>query len=209
MSFNQDSGINKESMNLDPVELAVLKDRDFLPIKQLVCTKIETWLMDLSKELGPMVKAGAAYLPKEVCDSSPKISRGENYHSYAYRVLDYPRFFSGQDMFTFRTVVLWGHPIGFHLMLAGRPRVDYLPKLLEGLLSLPKGYYLSAQDQPWIWESTEEGLMPIHQATGASIAKALQERTFAKVSYFLPLDEHPILAKVGKMVWQELLKILV
>jgi hypothetical protein len=186
---------------LDPVELAVLKDRDFLPTKQRVSRKVEGWLTELGQRLQSEVQS-APQLPSLLQQSTPKLSRGENYHSYAYRVLDYPRWFEGEDMLTFRTLVLWGHPIGYHLMLAGGPRQRYLADLTAAIPRLPEGYTLSAQDHPWIWEAQADGLIPAQHISPQTCQQVLAERHFIKVSYFLDLDAHDQMIDTGLAVWR-------
>lgn len=187
---------------IDPVELAVLKDRDFMPIKQRVARKLEAQLTRLGHGLLATAQQADSALPEVVFEAQPKLARGENYHSYAYRLVDFPRVFAGEDMLAFRSIVLWGHAVGYHLMLAGRYRARYLAPLAEAIPELPAGYFLCAQDTPWRWEHDQDGLVPAQGLTAATSAELLQARAFAKVSYFLPLDQIDQLEATGLAVWQ-------
>jgi hypothetical protein len=187
---------------LDPVELAVLKDREFMPVKQRVTHKLDQWLTQLGRALQAEVAQVSTGLPPAVHASSPKLSRGENYHSYAYRLVDSPRVFGGEDMFVFRSLVLWGHAVGYHLMLAGRYREDYLSLLTQAIPELPAGYFLSAQDHPWRWEHETDGLIPAHHLSAETCGEILAQRSFVKISYFLPIEDSQELEATGLAIWR-------
>ncbi len=188
---------------LDPVELAVLKDREFMPVKLRVARKLEAKLNQLGQSLQAEVEAQGQHLPAVIRARPPKLSRGENYQSYAYRVMDYPRVFGKEDMLAFRSMVLWGHPVGYHLMLAGTYREQYRPLLAQAISQLPEGYLLSAQATPWQWEPSHD-LLPAQQLTAETVAEIISQRAFIKVSYFLPLTEIEALESTGLMVWRRL-----
>jgi hypothetical protein len=189
------------STPLDPVELAVLKDREFMPVKQRVTQKLEQQLTQLGHDLLAEVERNGQHLPSAIRAQSPKLSRGENYQSYAYRVMDYPRVFGKEDMLAFRSMVLWGHPVGYHLMLAGQYRAHYREAMVQAIPRLPEGYLLSAQRTPWRWEPDHE-LLPAHQLTAETVAEIIEARAFIKVSYFLPLTEIETLISTGLAVWR-------
>ena len=191
---------SSEFLHLTPAEAAALADRDFLPLKHRVSQKIDAALLDLRDRLLPLLAKG--HWPAPVRQTPPKLSRGENYHHYAYRVLDCPRVFAGADMLAFRSLVLWGHPIGYHLMLAGHYRDTYLPRLLARYQDLPEGAWLSVQETPWIWEADAPGLLPLATLEPDQLRAHLHSRDFIKVSYFLPLQAYEQLPSQGLAYWQ-------
>ena len=196
-------------ISFTPEDFAVLSDRDFMPHKQRVCHKVEQLLGQLQVKLEPLVKEAPAGLPVAAGRSTAKLSKGENYHSYAYRVLDYPRVFQGEDMFNFRSMMLWGHPFGFHLMLAGQYREALLPGLLACRQELSDRFLLSAQENPWIWEP-QPARQPVFGRLSEEEAQRLTaERAFFKLSVYLPLARWAELPAFGAQVWAELQPVLV
>lgn len=187
-------------LHLSAAEMAALQDRDFLPLKHRVSAKIDAALLHLRDLILPQLRASS--LPPVLRDTPPKLSRGENYRQYAYRVLDCPRHFAGGDMLAFRSMVLWGHPVGFHLMLAGRYRRQYLPALLAHYSALPPGAWLARQETPWVWEAGAAGLLPLDQLSPAEVAEALDHCDYVKISYFLPLSAYSQLPAQGLAYWQ-------
>jgi len=82
-------------------------------------------------------------------DLPPKVSKGENLEGYPFRVLDYPRIFSKNNVFAFRTLFWWGNLISFTLHLKGKYLInnfDQLKKLLSGY-ELP--LYISITGDEW------------------------------------------------------------
>lgn len=192
------------SMDLNSLttqELSILTNRALMPAKQNLLLKLEKYLAALSETLSPSVKK-AIFLPEEVVSSSPKISKGENYQSQPYRVLDYPRAFSGKDIFTFRTLILWGYEIGFHLILGGKYKEAYQKNIAEQIQKLPTTFLFSCQDTPWIWEQENEGLMGINTLNEQMIQQHISEKLFIKLSYYIDLESYETIVQEGHFAWE-------
>lgn len=171
-----------------------------MPVKARVCAKIEASLALLREDIRSYI-GHHQEIPAELRSSTGKISRGENYHSYSYRVLDYPALFSGEDLFTFRTVALWGMPFGFHLILSG----TWLDRwqMPEMLSKLPEGFLIATHASPWVWEP--EGCVPPDAETALRL---ISQYKYLKISYFLAVDQYDLLPETGLRIWkmwQELL----
>ncbi len=186
--------------SLDSEEMNLLEDLVVLPRKQQVCKKLEQALSELGSALQPY-PLPEGILPGPVL--APKLSRGENYHSYAYRVLDQPRFHRGEDLFLFRTVILWGHPIGFHLIVTGELKSKWESAFQAFLPQLPTGYFLSRQANPWLWEAHHPEQILLAKASDQLVKDVIEERAFIKVSYYLALDELDQLISKGRNIWTE------
>ncbi|MEM9985309.1 MAG: hypothetical protein AAF804_09455 [Bacteroidota bacterium] len=184
--------------SLDSEEMNLLEDLDVLPRKQRVCHKLEQALAELGRALQPHP------LPEGILPGpalAPKLSRGENYHRYAYRVLDQPRYHRGEDLFLFRTLILWGHPIGFHLIMTGALKTQWESALIEFLPQLSTGYFLSRQASPWIWEAHHPEQISLDQASEQVLKDVIAERAFIKVSYYLVLAQLDQLIPTGQRIW--------
>lgn len=185
---------------LSPEELTVLQDRSFLPLKHSACLKIEAQLALLRDEIG---KTFDPAVPEALRKSGGKISRGENYHTYAYRVLDCPSVFRKEDIFTFRTLVLWGHYIGFHLLLTGAFKEQYQEKLIAEYGRLQGDFWLSREDIPWQWLLNEAEQVPLAGLEADALREILAARKFLKVSVYLPLSRYAELPATGAALWQQ------
>ncbi|MEM7374445.1 MAG: hypothetical protein AAF587_37975 [Bacteroidota bacterium] len=190
------------SFPLTEKEFHLLQDASLLPAKFRIGEKINKWLAALHRELKTPI-SNAIHLSEEVCQSSGKISRGENYHNQAYRVLDYPRIFRRDAIFAFRTVVLWGHPIGFHLILSGIYKEKHQEHLLTNRHKLGENVCLAAHETPWIWEADAPGLHPCHAMSEEDWREHLDRFSFIKLSQFLPLTEYEHIASKGTTIWTQ------
>lgn len=191
----------EQQTHLSAEEITLLQDAGILPLKRRICDKMESWLSDLGTALETLVDNKNEGIFTEVWASSPRITRGDNYRGQAYRVLDYPRFIQGEDLFLFRTVLLWGHPIGVHLILAGKFKDICQGKWGGNLPRLFEGSFLSVQETPWIWESDAPGLVSMEDLTEEGCLQLLVERSFLKVSHFMPLEDYADLVSRVCGIW--------
>ena len=186
---------------LSEQEFELLSDPTLLPDKYRICEKIDQWLSELRIELESYLKLGSG-LPREILKNHGKISRGENYHFQAYRVLDYPRLFRQDAIFAFRTVVLWGHPIGFHIILSGTYKELFQDAIGKQRINLGSNWLLAAQESPWIWEANAPGLSVCKELSEEQWAAHVATYQFLKISSFLPLSSYRELVSTGLEYWQ-------
>jgi hypothetical protein len=59
-----------------------------------------------------------------------KISRGENYQLLPYIILDYPSYFSRNNIFAVRTMFWWGNFFSITLHLSGDHKINLLITIL-------------------------------------------------------------------------------
>ena len=192
------------SYQLSPEEFGVFSDQKFMPLKQQSWQKLESILSLLAEKEVSLIREYAGLIDEQLDRPMPKISRGENYHSYSYRVLDYPRILEKEHMFLFRTMLLWGHPIGFHLILSGRYQEAYAEKLLNAASELDKEIFYSAENSPWLWEHDSENMIKLGNNTKIRI----EERSFFKLSSFLPISDYHEIPVRGADILQTYLRIL-
>ncbi|MEZ4827331.1 MAG: hypothetical protein R3C61_13790 [Bacteroidia bacterium] len=193
----------EDENQLTPQELEIFRDLDFMPLKARVWKKMESILGQLQPEIKTHLTSQPA-LPEVIRQSVGKISRGENYQSYPYRVLDYPNVFEGDNFLLFRTVILWGRPVGFHLILSGNWKHQLENTLLNGAPTLPAGFLLSAQSNPWIWEPQPDMQHEVSTAPADLLKKTLRDRAFLKLSVYLPVEAYTDIPRVGLQTWKTL-----
>jgi len=189
---------------LSPKEFGIFSDDQFMPMKQKVWGKLEGILALLADKEMNLLRACSKKLIIPSSQPGPKISKGENYNSYSYRVLDYPRLLDINDMFLFRAMVLWGHPIGFHLILSGKYQEAYAEQLLLGLHTLPFEVQYAQQDTPWIWEDTAEGWLDMTEDEWINPS----DRAFFKLSCFMPIGNYRKIPERGEEILSAYLGIM-
>ncbi|MFK7924247.1 MAG: hypothetical protein AB8H47_19985 [Bacteroidia bacterium] len=183
---------------LDPQELALLADSEVLPRKHRVQQKLEKILLQTGQTLNEMA------FPLPWSSKSPKLSRGENYEQQAYRVMDFPRIQAEGGFLFYRTLILWGHPIGMHLIASGHFMERLCPSLLAHYPSLAPHWYYAAQDTPWIWQANAQGLIPCHSMEEDQLKIEIAKRKFLKLSSFVDLDQYADLQRLSQDRFAEL-----
>src|SRR5438132_6385492 len=122
--------IPAEPILFTPEELALLGDEQFFRAKARIMTKmkaiVEGVYDGLQRELaGVTLLAPAGFSPK-----SHQFVKGEHLEDFPYQYLDYFKHFRGEEKFTFRTLLWWGHHIVFALILEGGHLIQYKKNLM-------------------------------------------------------------------------------
>ncbi len=121
---------------------------------------------------------------------SGQLVRGERFHSRPYVYLDYPKFFSRQAIFTYRSFFWWGWDFVFAFLLAGPHLGRYQDSLLTNLDDFrDPAYYLSVAADPWQWRRDSPETLKIAECSKEEIRRRLGAMTYMKLQYFLGLDD--------------------
>lgn len=125
-----------------------------------------------------------------VCQSSPKISRGENYLGLPYAILDYPRIAKGQDLYFIRNFFWWGNFYSSTLQLAGTFKTSRLPNLEAAYDTLAaKDYHVGVNTDPWIHHFEPENFQQIAALSKEAFSVILEETPHVKIAVRWPLTE--------------------
>jgi hypothetical protein len=136
-----------------------------------------------------------------------KISKGEQYLGYPYVNLDYPRQFSRERVFAFRSLLWWGHHFSFTLHLQGTVldavsgREERLQQELAG-----KGYWWCVNRQPWDYHYGKDNYRPLDALPAESLSRQLTERGFVKLSRKLELENYRDVVPFGTGTFREILE---
>jgi hypothetical protein len=95
-------------LSLSADELELVCNKDWILTKKMVVDKVYLLLGGLSQQMQDYIESNQLLLPAVVTQSSPKISKGENYLGLPYVMLDYPRYFKSNDTLAIRTFFLVG-----------------------------------------------------------------------------------------------------
>lgn len=119
--------------------------------------------------------------------NSPKISRGENYLSLPYVMLDYPRIFSKKDTFAIRTFFWWGQHISIHLHLSGIYKKHYQHKVETAInTGLLQEWFWCINQNEWQHHFEEDNYVLMHQGFNRSLRN---EVNFIKIAKKIPLHQ--------------------
>lgn len=89
-------------IRLSQEEEALVIRTDWILTKNQILLKIKWLLEQVQMQQQQLLQAGKHSLSPAITTPSPKISKGENYKGLPYFVLDQPRYFDKENIFTIR-----------------------------------------------------------------------------------------------------------
>ncbi len=188
-------------------ELAILKDQRFLIVKQTLSEKVISQLAVIERMIHQEIKSSNFDFPANTFLRSGKISKGENYRSLPYFLLDYPRLFTKTDAFAFRTMLWWGHEFSCTLHLAGKP-LDMVRKRLTPRLIKEKDIYFCMNDNPWEYHFESSNYQKIDTLKSKDIENHINKYDFVKISDKVPLEKWDHFGDFSLITLKRFLKLL-
>ena len=171
-------------------ELALLADQGFFRKKAAISVKIKQVLEDLHHRLEAEIASQSLLAPEGFDPQARQFVKGEHLEDFPYQYVDFPRLYTRENKFAFRSLVWWGHHVVFSLMVEG-PLVKQYRRNLFNRYSEVADHDLCLCLSPSLWEwKAGPGLtLPITHSRRSEIAATLDHRTFFKIARFLPIDD--------------------
>ena len=186
-----------------------MQDQAFLLAKREIIKGMEEIFAQLQQEISaekPYIHALENALGLKF--QHPKITKGDNYKGLPYVVLDDPRYFSGSNIFTFRTMFWWGNFYSFSLFVSGEP-FEKLKHFLDiAYMAADTDLYIGVGDKLWEYDFLPDNYFPV-KALSESNLRDVMLKDFLKLSYKFPVDltEDEIIVK-GKDSLMRFVKLL-
>jgi len=119
--------------------------------------------------------------------STPKVSKGENFEGYPFRILDFPRVFTTKDVFAFRTLIWWGNLISFTLHLKGKYLITHFNQLKQLIIDCNLTLYYSSSGDEWNQNPSDKNYMLLDIETLTQLKN--KEIDFLKIVQLEKLDK--------------------
>jgi len=133
-------------IHLSEEEMQLLCNREWILTKQRIIEKVYTLFGGMSEKMQLQLEQNNHDIPEQVLQLPPKISKGEQYESLPYVVLDYPRLFSKENVFAIRTFFWWGNYFSITLHLKGIFLQQWQNKIIKAANDKQwKGFYFSSE----------------------------------------------------------------
>ena len=195
-------------IQLSPEELDLVQNAGLLLTKQRIIRKVYDLFGELSAVLQQEIEA-KTNLPELVKQISPKISKGENYESLPYVMLDYPRYFSREHVCAIRTFFWWGNFFSVTLQLKGLYMKQYAAMIAtEWLMLSSAGFHLAVTTDEWRQDFSAGNFIALSRLGREETSRLLQEHPFCKLSATIPLLEWNNAAQRISTFYAILLKIM-
>jgi hypothetical protein len=182
--------MNAAKIRLSATEMELVKNADWILTKNSILQKTNQLLGELLRRQQAILTQYSAHLPIEIIDSSPKISRGDNYKGLPYLVLDYPRQFSQSGVFAIRTMFWWGNFFCVTLHLTGHYKEMSADKIVAALPLLKEnGYYYCINTDEWEHHFESTNYRPIIELGTDDFTHQVHSKAFLKLAKKIPLNE--------------------
>jgi hypothetical protein len=190
-------------------EMEALMNARFFEVKQQAIDKVFEIFAELEialKKDGSLNEIHYKNLEKE----TGKIFRGENYRNLPYVVLDFPKLFSADNIFTFRSMFWWGNEFSFTLHLQGHALYKYRISLRDNIeLLLHKEFYFCVNHSPWQYYFMPDNFIKLDElANKKEISNQLETKEFVKLSRRIAIKDYEKVVDFGNETFQLLLKAL-
>ena len=189
-------------------ELNLIADRNFFERKVAVSNKIRGAYAQLRDELKDYMKPETYLAPEGVDFTQGKISGGEKQYDLPYLFLDFPRRFSKEAIFAYRSIFWWGHYFLFTLILSGELLPEYQKRISQGWKGLAtREDYVAVTNDPFEWRHQEKFFRVAHSISQEPLEKELRNLPFLKLITFIPFSDPRIetgaLVKIGLQTFQD------
>jgi hypothetical protein len=194
--------------SLTQKEIGLLLDKGVFKTKASLTLKLQKQLGELESLLFEEMKiTGDAFAP-ECHKQRGKITKGENLNGLPWIVLDYPRFFSKQDICVVRTLIWWGKHISVSLLITGNYKKEFEKRIFKNLKKdkISK-WNICISNTPWVHDFTKKNYCKVDKLSRQSEAQS-EHKTFLKISRKISLKKIARIDKIGAECFNELTKML-
>lgn len=190
-------------------ELDAMISPDFFYTKHAAMQNVMELLSETEREIRKIVVAFPE-LAKHTSIDSPKIFKGENYRQLPYIVLDYPRHFSTDSVFAFRSMFWWGKEFSFTLHLQGKAWEYYRNRVTERLSTLSgKDFYCCVNDSPWQYHFENDNYILLDELfKSQEFIHGFEQRNFLKLSRKKGIQDFAHIPEYAAGTLELLLKLL-
>jgi hypothetical protein len=177
-------------------EILVLKEESFFRTRKVITEKIFHQLSKTVSAIQATPSFKKIHFPKGTDITTGKISKGENYLGLPFIILDFPRLFSSEKIFAFRTMMWWGNFLSCTFLISGE-QVSFLKKnLLSHLTALKRDdVFLCVNASSWLHHFESDNYLPLKLLSKKQVATILSNQEFVKVARKVPVSEINVLQK--------------
>lgn len=180
-------------------EWALVTDTTFFPAKAVITRKVRHMLEQLHTALVAELPSHQLIAPAGFDPESVQFVKGEHLEDFPYQYVDFPRFFTREEKFTFRSLFWWGHHVVFALMLEGPNLPRYQRNLFTRYAQVADRHIsLCLSPSLWEWKAGPGWTLELTSDRRTSIAAALAGRSSFKLARFVPMTDP--LVQSGRLV---------
>lgn len=181
--------MDKTKIRLSAEEEALVVRADWILTKNHIIRKAQQMMSIIQEQQHHLLNSYHSF-PEQLINSSPKISKGENYKGLPYVVLDYPRSFHKEDVFAIRTLFWWGNFFSVTLHIAGTYKKMYAEKIIRSFESLQTaGFFVCINENQWEHDFEADNYQSPEKFTASAFEDLINKKPFTKLAKQIPLQQ--------------------
>jgi hypothetical protein len=190
-------------------EFDAITHTDFFFTKHAALQKVMELLSETQQSLKEVISPYNE-LSHYTDTASPKIFRGENYRQLPYMVLDYPRKFTTETVFAFRSMFWWGKEFSFTLHIQGKALEHFRLPLEHRMENLAgKNFYYCIHHSPWQYYFESDNYVPLEELLNdVNFSERIGQAAFIKLARKLPVGDFERVPPFASDTLDRLLKML-
>lgn len=173
-----------------PSEVGLMRDTEFFHAKARIMAKVRQQLEATHAALKRELTGVDLLAPSDLDLGKHQFVKGENLDAFPYQYVDFPKHFTGDEKFTFRTLFWWGHHFVFAMVLEGKDLLQYKRNLINRYREIAeREIHISLAPTLWEWRSGTGYTLPLTADRKPEVGAVLSGRTAFKLVRFLPCDD--------------------
>lgn len=182
--------VTNTKIALSAKELDLVCNTEWILTKHSIIQKVYDLFGTAVPAMEMILENNKTHLQNKVFINGAKISKGENYKLLPYVMLDYPRYFSKDNVIAIRTFFWWGNFFSINLQLAGNCKEQYLPGIKGNFEMLQQNnYYLCVGEHPWEHHFEEDNFVHLGSMAKNEFENILSSKPFIKIAKKIMLPQ--------------------
>lgn len=176
-------------VRLSQKEMEIVANAELILTKNAIIQKVNLLLSGLQEKQKKGLESFSMQLPPELIQSTPKISKGENYKGLPYLILDYPRIFEQENIIAIRTMFWWGNFFSITLHLSGVYKKMMEKKIIASVSLLKENrFYCCVNKEQWVHDFEKTNYLLVSDIN-KNFEKVISDSPFIKLATRLPLQQ--------------------
>lgn len=181
--------MSEAKIRLSQKEMEVVTNTDLILTKNAIIEKAKELLRVVQDKQETWLKTEKKIF-FQALESSPKISKGENYNGLPYLILDFPRLFEQENIFAVRTMFWWGNFFSITLHVKGTYKKMFEEKLVQAHdLLADEGFYFCINGHQWAHDFETKNYILLAALTKNDFEKNCRDKEFIKLAKKISLAE--------------------
>jgi len=173
----------QSDVQFDQQETELMFNTSVFPLKRQINRKLYVLFEQIKNALKDTPIHQNFPFPAGVDNLTGKISQGENHQEFPWVMLDFPKLFTPERIFAYRTLFWYGRGFSNALLIGGNVCDQFAAVILKNRKSLSgKDIYFSFAPDAWDHNISSEHAQPVETVSDEQVMAHIQSTGYIKLS---------------------------